>query len=399
MNRVPVDFRNIRTPGGRMKAFVRLTRLAVSTVVCNIIRLVWAVLIPAPRFRPENIKRLLVLGSGGIGNHLMLCPVIMDIRRAFPELYIHLVVSSNACADLLTSQKGLFDDFSVMNISQMSSRRQWITVARELKRTRPDVVMAAAGTEPVRGSLIALLSGAGIRIGEQWRGRAMFYTHTVPAAATVSETRQNQNLAAFLGVKPGAAFYHLAFSPAEKAAAQQVLRQLTGTSELKIVGVHAGSGREQQWKRWPFDNFLQTAHFLVASETVRVVFFIGPDEAALRDKIVGAGSGRILVSHADTRLRAAAAMIGCCDVFLSNDSGLLHIASALGVKTVGLFGPTSVSKNWTGRDTDAFIRVENIMCSPCHYTRWWLACGQSRPCLSKIRPEDVAVKVKSMLAR
>jgi heptosyltransferase-2 len=165
------------------------------------------------------------------------------------------------------------------------------------------------------------------------------------------------------------------------------------------LGIHPGCGREQEWKRWEIDRYVRVSKAITERDNVWSIFFFGPDEDDLIPSVTAGDAGAAVIYLGKGSIRKTAAIIGCCDLFLSNDSGLRHIAVAMGVRSIGIFGPTSIEKNSLGGDKHKAVFQENIVCRPCHYTRWWLACGDERPCLRLISPNDLVTVLLEILSQ
>ena len=340
--------------------------------------------------RPANIRRLIVLGFGGIGNHLMLTPALLRLKQVDPDRRVHLAVGSAVCAEVLQSDPNV-DSLSVLSPTQCRTFKAFIKTGLTLRKLSPDMVMAAAGINPLAGGIIALISGAKIRVGEEWHGRGFLYTHKIKVNAKAFEGAQNLKLANLVDGSSAETLppIMLKLTAADMAEAQRWLADCSIPAGATVIGMHPGSGREQKWKRWAMQNFVRLAGQLSQTRRVLTIFFVGPDEGALVDGLKSSNNDSYRIYQAQGSIRQTAARIASCDLFLSNDSGLRQIAVALGVRTFGIFGPTGIRKNFMASKQHTAIFRKNVRCRPCHYTRWHLACGEQRPCLNYITVEQV----------
>lgn len=386
-----IDFRksgkDIFRPQGALRFFVfGLCTLAYSL-------LGWILDLSRKAFlhrRPAKIKRLIVLGFGGIGNHLMLTPALRRLKETDPARCVHLAVSSAVCGEVLQSDPNV-DSLSVLNATTGRTLKEFIKTGLSLRKLSPDAVMAASGINPVAGGMIALIGGAKIRVGEDWHGRGFLYTHKIQVDSKVFEGVQNLKLAYLVDefsietVPP----VMLKLTAAEMAEAESWLTDCSIPSGATVIGMHPGSGPEQKWKRWDTQNFVKLARHLSQTQRVFTIFFVGPGEGELVDGLKSSNNGSSRIYQGQGSIRKTAARIASCDLFLSNDSGLRQIAVALGVQTFGIFGPTGVRKNFMAAKQHTVIFRKNVRCRPCHYTRWRLACGEQRPCLKHITVDQV----------
>jgi len=396
-NKPKVDYRfkkkSIFTGRSFFQGMIFIFSTLIYNIIGNLFGLYLYFLSPTDK---RTIRKIVFLGFGGIGNHLMLGPAIRSLKKMNSELNIHLVVSSKTCAELLANNSGI-DSISVMNIGCMGSILYYIKGGLALRELKPDVILAAAGTDVVAGSLVSIFSGAHTRIGEDWRGRGIFYSHKIKVNLHISESEQNLNLVRLLNPK---AKYHspkLDLAINEIKEAYQWKERLNLPEGTKLFGIHPGSGKKQKWKRWKLENFIEVVKAFSENKNIIPIFFIGPDERELHEKLINVDLYSAIISMESDAIRKTAAKIGCCNLFLSNDSGLRHIAAAQRISTIAIFGPTSSEKNFYNDGKSRIIYRKDVACSPCHYTKWWLSCGEARPCLEKISVNEVVEVVSEML--
>jgi ADP-heptose:LPS heptosyltransferase len=131
-----------------------------------------------------------------------------------------------------------------------------------------------------------------------------------------------------------------------------------------VLGIHPGSMayKGNEMKRWPYDRFVELAR-LQAGRGRRVRFFLGPNEANEASRIDQDLRGVEGVSVVRERLGEAAARLAECEVFVGNDAGFTHLASGLGVKTLGLFGMTSEVR---GIPVGSGVAFRPSPCPACH---------------------------------
>jgi heptosyltransferase-2 len=178
-------------------------------------------------------------------------------------------------------------------------------------------------------------------------------------------------------------------TPTETDEARKWLDGLSIPAGRKILGIHPGSGKHQKWKRWDLINFIKVSNELSITQKAFAIFFLGPEDEDLYLELMKEDSNNFYLSFESESIRKTAARINCCDLFLSNDSGLRHIAASLNVKTIGVFGPTIREKNAVPDAKNKIIYSKNVQCSPCHYTSWYLSCGDLKPCLKEVSIHQV----------
>ena len=153
-------------------------------------------------------------------------------------------------------------------------------------------------------------------------------------------------------------------------------------------------------RRWEPEKFAGLAKLLVEKEKAKVLIFGGPEEDELKENISAQiNSPNVFVIKTDN-LTSSAAIMKRCKVFITNDSSLMHIASALGLKIVAIIGPTNrfYIRPWK---TDYRIVSLNLSCSPCFfYSPKPLKCYRDDvlfKCIKEIDVELVYDAVKDMM--
>lgn len=137
-------------------------------------------------------------------------------------------------------------------------------------------------------------------------------------------------------------------------------------------------------KRWPARRFAALAMELIAAQRATIVLVGGSAERNIGCEIAGLVRAPLLNSIGQTTLREALALLATCDLVVSNDSGLLHMAVAAGRPTVALFGPTDPDRTGPRGGDTAIIR-KPVPCSPCE----WRECPIDHPCMNRLSVDEV----------
>jgi ADP-heptose:LPS heptosyltransferase len=174
-----------------------------------------------------------------------------------------------------------------------------------------------------------------------------------------------------------------------------------------IVALHPGSGAFSLARRWPIARFAELARALHASEGARILVVAGPDEEPLVRQLLASLDVPewIAAVHPETP-RALAETLSGCALFVGNDSFPMHLAAALGVPVVAVFGPTNAGA-WApyapGNPGRALVvRRGDLPCSPCIYRGHVLGTPEgcpARPCLTELPAEPVIAAARRLLTR
>jgi heptosyltransferase-2 len=313
-------------------------------------------------------RSILFIALQGLGNVLLAEPALAACRGRYPGARITLLVRTQSHGALLA------DHPAVHEIAPFTRPDLW-----RLRRRRFDLSYTCFPANDWRFEAVTRLIAARRRVGHAYPLRRPLhvpgaYTQRVPVAA-VDDVRQNLNL-----VGPD-----LPYRPPHLDAVP-VLRN------GPVLGVHPGSShsRLMALKRWPAGHFRAVIdRALAALPELTVWLFAGPEDEAEAAAIAADPEPRLEVVRGLSIVETAR-RIAACTAFLSNDSGLMHVAAACGVPTVALFGPTDPRRT---APRDAVVVTRSVDCAPC----WPLeATGHRDPCplptpicLTGLHPERV----------
>jgi heptosyltransferase-2 len=206
----------------------------------------------------------------------------------------------------------------------------------------------------------------------------------------VHEVERNLALLKVLGFKPSNIHPYFHLHESHRVRAAEFLR---GIDDLDFVGMHCHS---LAFKRWPVEHFAAVADWLVEEFQVRVLLLGGPEEGEVAARLLAQVKLPEKMSNlvGKTTLQEAAALAEACSFFVSDDSGLMHVAAALGTPVVGIFGCTDPVKNapFTPSGMAQVVRL-NLNCSPCYQIDRESECSE-RNCLLDLSPNVVMAAIK-----
>lgn len=191
----------------------------------------------------------------------------------------------------------------------------------------------------------------------------------------------------------------LRVSPSEMAAAgEKFLTGLTpafADSSSIVVGLNPGAEYGPA-KRWPLENYAEVARAVLKRDpAIRFLVFGGGRDVETASAIVSAVGSRALSLAGRTTLREMMSMMSICRVLVTNDTGPMHVAAALGVPLVAIFGSTSpelTAPGSPGRFPGYLVR-SGVPCSPCFLRE----CPVDFRCMKQIPPSQVTEAVTSIL--
>jgi len=294
---------------------------------------------PAPP-RLSDSPRILIVRLSAIGDVIHAMPLAAALRQRFPSAYLAWV-SAYPAATLLEGHEAL-DEVIVVGRRWLRSPRAIFGLRRRLRALRLDVAIDAQGL--TKSAVAAWLSGAPRRIGfgDHW-GREIsrwFYTDLV-LTKTKHTVDRTLELIEPLGIVRPPVRFQIPLTESEREAADRMLADLEIEPPLAII--NAGASRPS--KIWPPDRFGAVAQHLGRQWRLpSLVVWAGREERALAERIVANSEGRACLAP-PTTLRELAALCQRARIFVSSDTGPLHLAVAVGTPCVGLYGPWPAEEN------------------------------------------------------
>ena len=177
-----------------------------------------------------------------------------------------------------------------------------------------------------------------------------------------------------------------------KQAAEFFNEKRVHDSSLKVA-IHIGSG--SRMKAWPTGRFVQLSEKLIEINGAKIILPIGPADGKMVHEFIGLMNSEAVIPIANLPLNELAAILKKCNVYVGNDSGITHVAAAVGVPVVALYGPTNPQVWGVRGDIVSIMHKEGFACSPC--LREEMKRCEKRRCLEEISVEEVYRKVTKKL--
>jgi len=317
-----------------------------------------------------------------LGDAVMATPCLQDIKQAFPEAKV-TAMCQGAVADLVAGNP--FVD-QVLKFKKISG---WIHTA-----FHPNILFPLKKEEFDLGVLLTNSFSSAYwfyrgdvkeRVGFATHWRSLLLNHPVPVPKDIEQRHLvdiYKDLLVSIGIPRSETLPRLYLSEEEKKAAKERLDQLKLFQGQKIIGINPGAAFGSA-KCWPKASFEKLLERLVIETPYLMVVFGDMAGASLVDEITQGMGERVVNLAGKTTLRELLALIDGCDAFLSNDSGPMHIAAALQVPLLAIFGSTNPTK--TGPYKFGEVLYKQVSCSPC-YKR---VCPIDFRCMEKISSDEV----------
>ncbi|MEW6443343.1 MAG: lipopolysaccharide heptosyltransferase II [bacterium] len=339
----------------------------------------------------KSCGRILVRANNWIGDAVLSTPALHALRRAFPEAEISVlakpwvipVLRNNPDADRILLYDAGGRHKGVRGVNRLGS---------DLRGERLDCAILLQ--RAFEAAWIAFLARVPLRVGLRTEGRGCLLTHAIAVSREellIPRAKHNLAMLQAVGIAPAAKGLVLRTNGPELEKARQRLAAIGVRPDERLYGLSPGAAFGPA-KRWLPERFAAVAERLAALHHGRGLVFGGPGERELGERIAREAPGAANLAGTTT-LDEAIALIGLCGLFITNDSGLMHIAAGLDVPLVAIFGPTDprTTAPWSSRHR--LVRKEGVCCSPCLKRE----CEQDHRCMRSISVEEVLAAAASVI--
>lgn len=336
---------------------------------------------------PPRSEKILALQFKYFGDAVLMTPALRALREHFPAAEIHLLVPAEI-APLFQHLPGLTRVWAMPRRRGRASLRETWPLIRALRREHFNRSVDFAGND--RGALLSRLIGARQRLGRAegggfW-GRKFCYTERVaPGKNPPHESRLLARLLAAWQVPPPASF------AAEIRPDPALEKSTAAPFPPRTVLCHVTTSNDK--KQWPAGHWAQL-HRLARAAGLNLMFSTGRgarEQQALANILKMVPDAAVLPP--DPNLATFLVWLQQAAVFVAGDTGPLHYAAALGVRTIGLFG-ASAAGQWApiGPQHAALQGTRCTCAGPAE------ACQNANPCIAAISPELVLARLQKILA-
>lgn len=333
----------------------------------------------------DNInQRIVVIDLLYLGDLIFAVPFFCELRKNFPKARIDLVV--NSAVYPIIEDNANFNNIYAYN--KKWTLRQSIEFAGRLRQNNYDLGINIHGSW--RSAILLKLIRPSFSIGYGGQGRGIFLNRELkrPENQHMVEVYLNVLRKMNLKVEPRLPFLEIRESAQNKI--DNMLSDWGLNSNQKLIALNTGGS----WlsKRWTAEGFARLGDVL-NRKYGKVLFVGGPDDLPLVAKIINLMKTKPLVATGKTDLPELAALLSRCDLVISNDSGPVHVAAAVGTPTVTIFGPSDDVKYRPLGEKHRVVKTE-IDCRPCGKHQCPL--GHHR-CMTEITVDQILKEMETLL--
>lgn len=303
-------------------------------------------------------RRILVIKPSSLGDIVHALPFLYELKESFPSSEIHWVVARGF--------EGILEHHPMITRLWIINKNEWkktdrigstITEFTELYRnfrnTAFDLTIDLQGL--LRSGILCLAAGSPVRVGfrEAREGSTIFYTHCVEGGTDIHAVDRYLKISAALGCTPGTVRFPL-----------PLVKESSFVSEIKArAGTYAVIAAGARWrtKKWHPERFA----FVARELPVNSILIGGKADIPDAETIASGSGGKALSAAGQTVVRDLIPLLRSARVLITNDSGPMHIAAALGIPIVSVFGPTNPVRTGPYGYSEGIIR-STLPCAPCY---------------------------------
>jgi len=354
-------------------------------------------------------KKILIINPFGIGDVLFTTPVIRALKESYPDSFIGywsnsrvkpVLVNNPAVNKVFALSRG--DIKKLCQESFLSGFWNLLKLIFSLKKGRFDICFDFSLDH--RYSLLAKLIGIRRRVGFNYKGRGRFLTDKInlDGYSRKHAVEYYLDLLKFLNIRPQSNCLELKILAEDEIKAKDILSAGKIEEGDLVIGVFPAAGgswgKDSGYKHWPALKFAQLADKLIDKFNAKIVILGDLSERRITDVVINAMRNKPLDLAGKVNLEVLPAVIKNCNLFVSNDGGPMHIAAALGVKTVSIFGPVSelVYGPYPEHRNHVVLKWD-MPCRPCYNNFRLPVCGKDKECLKSISVDEVFEAVKKLL--
>ena len=326
------------------------------------------------------MMKIVVRMPNWIGDAVMALPVLDALQSNFPQAELW-AAAREWVGDLFSPEHGIKGLVPLPQVRDLKSLRQ---ASSRLRKYGFDIGLLL--TNSFSSALVFRLAGIPERWGYARDGRGFLLSRSVPLKngdPTRHQTDTYKDLLAGLGIEVSSCTVDLHISEEEKAAAGKAMTEAGRDPTRPLVVLNPGAAYGPA-KRWPAERFANLARLFQARKNAEILLVGAAGETDIAASIASGLERKPLDFTGKTSLRQLMGLISLGRVFVTNDTGPMHIADALGVPVVAIFGPTDPKASGPSRRPSVVLKTA-VPCWPCTYR----SCPYDHRCMNGIGPEEV----------
>jgi lipopolysaccharide heptosyltransferase II len=333
------------------------------------------------KFNKAKVHKILVIKQSAIGDVLLSTPVVENLKHNFPDAEINFL-TQNYCKDILTGNPFL----SRVLTYDINKGDSSYCLIKNIHDQKYDLIIDLFCNP--RTAILVLNSEARYRVGYKFSWRRVAYNIKVkPRGSEVHNIEFNLDSLRALGLEIITNKPRFFINPVHKEFADRFFEQ-NGLNGAEVFGINPSG----TWptKVWGTDKFTELAKRL--SVKYKILVFWGYEKEKAEAEKIKNDVGERAVIIPEVNLKYMGALAGKCSMFITNDTGPMHIAWSLGVNVAAIFGPTNSHLQGPLSENSIIIKNESLSCLGCNLTKIE-DCPYSHACMKDLSVDEVYNKI------
>jgi heptosyltransferase-2 len=349
---------------------------------------------PVPVTSANGFKRILIVRTDRIGDVLLSTPVIKALRGKYPDSYIAMMVSP-ATKDIVEGNPYLDE---VIIYDKDARHKSWLGTlkfAKKLKKKGFDIAVILHPANRVH--LLTYLAGIPRRVGYE-RKLGFLLTDKIPHTKQLGlkhEVEYNFDLLKYIGVEAHNTDLFMPVNDDSDIAVEKIFASSGIKKTDKLLAIHPCASCPS--KIWPAERFARVADILAQKHGFKIVVVAGPKDIARTQDVIKNMRCAVIDLAGKVSVSELASVLKRCALFISNDSGPVHMAVALGVPVISIFGRSQVGlspRRWGPTGKASKVLHKQVGCIECLAHN----CQKEFACLKSITVEEVVSAAESLLS-
>ena len=335
------------------------------------------------KINQEEIKKILCIKPRGIGDIILSTIVLENLKAAFPKTEIHYLTEEYA-------KRAVENNPFVSKILTYKKSNSIFSIIQKIRREKYDLVLDLYSNP--KTAQITFFSGAKYRVGYDKKGRRYAYNFK-GQLGTIGKHAAEDNLVLLdtlnIPIISKNIFYQT--TEDEKKYAEKFLIDKINRNDYRLIGIIPSGGWES--KRCDASKLIEICKEIQKSISAKFIILWGPDDEKDADEISNGLNPTPLMAP-ETSFGQLSALIEKCDLIIANDSGPMHAAAALGIQTIGIFGPTNPENHKPFLANSDYVIKSDLHCIICNK----LICPYNHECMLELNPKEFVMKAKKLLS-
>jgi ADP-heptose:LPS heptosyltransferase len=337
------------------------------------------------KINKDEVRKILVIKFGGIGDVLMSTPVLPNLREYFPNAHIDYLT-------LIKNRDVLMDNHYIDRVLTFDARidKSW-DLLRHIRDKGYNLVIDLFGNP--RTALLTYVTGAKYRVGFKFRGRR--YAYNIKIDGRGGEVHNSDfNLDALIkaGIPIVSKKLNLSVNVVHKEYSDKYLRDNKLGNEF-LIGIAITGGWES--KRYKIKDYIELISLLSSKYKVKFLILWGNKKEYKDAQEIKSAHKDTAFIIPDSPIRYLAALIKTCKVVIGNDSGPLHLAGAVEVPVLGIYGPTNPKLQGPYGKQNVTVENTKLDCLHCNL----LDCPIGNVCMTGLSKQTILEKFEELIKK